>query len=332
MTTESRFFCTLFNSNYFLKGVSMLRSLHRHCPEAIVYVLCMDELAESLLHGLALPGIRLLSLNAIEDDDLLAAKRDRTIAEYCWTLSSCLTWHVMHTQPDIPFITYLDADLLFYSSLQPIFDESAHASIVIIEHRFSNRYVDRLINGRFCVEWVGFARDDQGLRCLSQWRDQCIDWCYYRLEDGKMGDQKYLDVWPSKFSQCHIIKAVGAGLGPWNYDAHLFGRGADGQILVDGVPLIFYHFHQFQILFDASYCRLSTFYTSFCQEPDDVYRAFELELAEVLSDVRFLDPAFHAGMVPPPASNRALYRDRLVALARRLIPRPVSTLLRTIGR
>jgi hypothetical protein len=310
----------------------MLRSLQRHCPEAIVFVLTMDELTEAILHSLALPGVRLLALSAIEDDSLLAVKSDRTIAEYCWTLSSCLTWYVMQNEPEISFITYLDADLLFYSSLQPVFDETYHASIAIIEHRFSSRYLDRLVNGRFCVEWVGFARDEQGLRCLSQWRDQCIDWCYYRLEDGKMGDQKYLDVWPAEFSSCHIIKSAGAGLAPWNYDSHHFSQGADRQVLVDGVPLIFYHFHQFQIHSDSSYSRLSTFYTSYCQEPDDVYAAFESELTEVLSDVRSFYPAFSSGMVPLPVSSAAPFSDKLISKVRGLIFRSVSILLRAIGR
>ena len=38
---------------------------------------------------------------------------------------------------DINLITYLDADLLFYSSFEPIFNEIGNSSIAIIEHRFA---------------------------------------------------------------------------------------------------------------------------------------------------------------------------------------------------
>lgn len=296
MAVDSRYFCTLFDSNYLLKGVAMVRSLLCHCPEANIYILCMDDLALELLARLSLPGAVLIPLAAIEDQQLLQAKQDRSVAEYCWTLSSCFTWYVLMEFPSISYITYLDADIFFYSSLDPIFSEVASASIAIIEHRFSPRYIDREVNGRFCVEWVGFARDEQGLKCLAHWREQCIEWCYYRLEETRMGDQKYLDQWPSLYGECHIIKSIGAGIAPWNYDAHHIDGGLAAPIRVDGEPLIFYHFHQFQVLSGGGFHRLSPFYSSYCAEPESVYASYEMALEEVLSDIRRLEPTFSAGM------------------------------------
>ena len=29
-----------------------------------------------------------------------------------------------------------------------------------------------------------------------------------------MGDQKYLDSWPNTYSNCHIIREIGAGIAP----------------------------------------------------------------------------------------------------------------------
>ena len=295
---KTRYFCTLFDSGYLLKGLAMIRSLARHCPGMKIHVLCMDGQSRRILESLDMPFVRCVTLAEVENEALLRAKADRGIAEYCWTLSSCFTWYVMQNDPEIDFLTYVDADLLFYSGVQPLFDEIGEASIAIIEHRFTPRLKHREVNGRFCVEWVSFRRDDEGLTCLSRWRDQCIEWCYYRLEDGKMGDQKYLDEWPSRHSSCHILMHPGAGIAPWNYAQYSFGKDDSGKITVETVPLIFYHFHQFQLLTHGKFDRLSRFYTSECPEPSHVYEVYEAELIECLADVCAVVPGFKAGLKP----------------------------------
>jgi hypothetical protein len=296
MTTH--YFCTLFDSGYLIKGLAMMRSLLRFCPSMKLYVLCMDAQTKEILEHLDLPSVHCITLAEIEDEALLKAKSERGVAEYCWTLSPCLPWHVMQMHPEIEFLTYLDADLLFYSDVQPLFDEIGGASIAIIEHRFTDRLKDHEVNGRFCVEWVSFRRDEQGMACLARWREQCIEWCYYRLEDGKMGDQKYLDEWPERYSANHIIMHPGAGIAPWNYAQYSFSRDSYGNISVNGTPLIFYHFHQFQLLENGKFDRLSTFYTSESREPEAVYEAYETELTRLLSEVREIVPYFKGGLKP----------------------------------
>ena len=74
------------------------------------------------------------------------------------------------------------------------------------------------------VEWVTFRRDPDGLEALNWWHDRCIEWCYQRAEDGKMGDQKYLDDWLVRFERVHVVRHPGAGLAPWNVKAHRLGE------------------------------------------------------------------------------------------------------------
>ena len=289
-------FCTLFDSNYLLKGVAMLKSLKRHCSTAHIYVLCMDKNTQEILDKLSLSFVTCVPLVDVENDELLYAKSNRGVAEYCWTLSSCFTWYILQNNKMIDFITYLDADLLFYSSVEPIFNEVGDSSIAIIEHRFTPRLANLEVNGRFCVEWVSFRRDDEGMACLSKWRDQCIEWCYYRLEDNRMGDQKYLDEWPDLYPNCHIIQHIGAGVAPWNYAQYSFSSGSDENILVEGAPLIFYHFHQFQILSNGKFDRLSSFYTDECTEPLSIYSIYETTLKDLLKVVRGIAPGFSSGL------------------------------------
>ena len=295
---ETRYFCTLFDSSYLLKGLAMLGSLEQWCPSAHVYVLCMDNKTLATLTRLGMTYITCIPLSAIEDESILAVKESRSVAEYCWTLSPCLPWYVLHNNANVNFITYLDADLFFYSSVEPLFDEIGMSSVAIIEHRFPPRLEDRLVNGRFCVEWVSFRRDSEGLTCLSRWREQCIDWCFYRLENGRMGDQKYLDEWPDLYPSCHVLQNLGAGIAPWNYASYVFDQNDTGGIIVEGVPLIFYHFHQFQLLENGGFDRLSDFYRLDCPEPNLVYQTYESALNSNLNAVRLFDSFFSDGLKP----------------------------------
>jgi hypothetical protein len=318
-----RHFCTLFDVNYLLKGVVMLRSLKRQCPEAVVHVLCMDDSTRDLLEQLQLTDVRLLTLAQVEDAALLAVKPTRGIAEYCWTLSPCLPWYVLEHNPDVESITYLDADLAFFAPLDPLFDEIGSASITIIEHRFPPARKHLEVNGRFCVEWVGFRRDLEGMACLARWREQCIEWCFHRLEEDRMGDQKYLDQWPGKYSGLHILQHTGAGVAPWNYSQYRFGKDAGGSFTVDGAPLIFYHFHQFQLLSNGSFDRLSGAYTSMGPEPESVYAAYEAALTAVLKEVRALQAGFSAGLKP-------VLRIKTQRLVQYLLPQSLKQLLKKI--
>jgi len=301
----------------------MLRALKQHCPDAHVHVLCMDDQTREILEELGLPYVTCLSLSEVEDEVLLAVKPGRSMAEYCWTLSPCLPLYVLQHYPEIDSITYLDADLYFYSSLQPLFDEIGDASIVIIEHRFPQALKHLEVNGRFCVEWVGFRRDEQGLACLALWREQCIEWCFHCLEEDRMGDQKYLDKWPDKYSGLHILQHVGAGIAPWNYSQYRFGQDDQGTITVDRAPLVFYHFHQFQLLSNGSFDRMSGSYRAMGTEPKMVYEAYEVALTGVLKDVRALRPGFSAGMKP-------VLRIKSQRLVQYLLPQSLKQLLKKV--
>ena len=240
----TRHFCTYFDRNYLARGLALYRSLHRTCPSVELWVLCLDMECYQVLLALRLPDMHLISLAELErhDSQLRAVKGTRSLLEYYFTCSPCLPSFVLSRHAQVNQITYLDADLYFFRDPSGVFDEIGDASIAIIPHRFHPAFVDREQFGIFNVGWVSFRRDETGLACLARWREQCVDWCYARCEADRFGDQKYLDQWPTAYSNVAVVQHKGANLAPWNVlNYRLYHNGSD--VCVESEPLIFFHFH-----------------------------------------------------------------------------------------
>jgi len=139
-------------------------------------------------------------------------------------------------------IAYLDSDLFFYSSPDPIYQEFGQNSVMIIPHRFPpNKQKQAEKNGIYNVGMLIFRNDENGIACLDWWRRQCLNWCYRVPEPGKLGDQKYLEEFPCLFKSVHILQHKGANLAPWNIKNYIINHN-NGKTFVDNDILIFYHF------------------------------------------------------------------------------------------
>lgn len=247
-------FCTYFDINYLPHGLALYQSLREHCSEFRLWVLCMDSDAHKVLSCMALPDLELIKLDDFERGNqvLLQAKQNRSRIEYYFTCTPSLSLYVLNNFPDVDLITYVDADLYFYTDPEHIFREIGNHSIAIIEHRYSPQYKEMKVCGKYNVGWLSFRRDKNGFACLSWWRDRCNEWCYKRHEDGKFADQKYLDDWPTRFKNVKVIQHKGANLASWNIENYKVS-GRDNKIWIDEQELIFFHFHGFKQLTKTIY-------------------------------------------------------------------------------
>ena len=240
-------FCAYFDHHYFDRGVALYTSLMEHCPGARLWVLCLSEECYRALTALALPDLVPVRLEEFESGNsaLAAAKANRSRIEYYFTCTASLMDWIFARNPEISVLTYLDSDMFFFSSPAAIFQAFEGHSSLIIGHRFPPALKAREVYGKYNVGWVSFRRDPDGLACLAWWRDRCLEWCYDRLEGDRFADQKYLDRFSEMFPGVFVLAKPGANLAPWNMANHrLEGRG--GHLMVDGEPLIFFHFHNFK--------------------------------------------------------------------------------------
>jgi hypothetical protein len=248
-------FCTLFDKNYLSRGIALYNSLDKNCSDFHLYIFAFDEKAYNILNTLKLEKATIISLKEFEDEELLRVKPGRNVAEYCWTSTSSTILYVLENY-NVESCTYLDADLFFYSSPEILINEMGNKSILITEHRYSPQYNKEVKSGKYCVQFVTFKNDENGLKALRWWRDRCIEWCYARYEDGKFGDQLYLDDWTERFEGVHVLQHPGGGIAAWNVQQYEFFYRDDklwGKEKKNGNDFIvvFYHFHYLRFLKDG---------------------------------------------------------------------------------
>jgi hypothetical protein len=290
-------FCTYFDKNYLFKGLALYRSLEQHMDKFTLWILCFDELTHKVLQKMGLERAKLIALEDFErgDEALLEAKGNRSHKEYLWTVTPSLPLYILKKQPDLDSIAYLDADLFFFSNPDPVYREFAGHSILIIEHRYAPPYAHYVeTSGIYNVEMLIFRNDEIGVESLNWWRDRCNEWCFDRIEDGKMGDQKYLDDWPSRFEQVMVLKNKGAGLAPWNVSNYTL-RVTDGKTMVDTDELIFYHFHNTFLRSDWI-IELSPTHEFTGQQIDLIYKPYVRGLKAAIREVRQIAPNFRHGV------------------------------------
>lgn len=243
-------FCTLFDSNYSARGLAMYESLVRNCLSFHLFIFAFDDKLARALEKMALEYVTVVTLKEFEDEELLAVKPTRTPGEYYWTCSgSTILYCLQHF--NIDSCTYLDADLYFFTDPSVLIDEMGDDDVMITEHRYTPVYDQSKTSGKYCVQFMTFKNNPNGLKILKWWRNACLDWCYGRYEDGKFGDQKYLDDWTTRFSGVHELQHLGGGVAPWNMQQYEFKRKGKDLVGVElatnkEFPLVFFHFHNLQ--------------------------------------------------------------------------------------
>jgi hypothetical protein len=289
-------FCTLFDTYYLTRGLALYYSLEKTEPDFHLYIFAFNDQSYKILSSLNLSKATVISLKEFEDDDLLRVKPTRSIAEYCWTSTSSTILYVLDKYK-VESCTYLDADLYFYQSPALLINEMNGKSILLTEHRYPKNFNRNNSSGIYCVQFMTFYNNEEGLTALKWWRDACIEWCYDRYEDGKFGDQKYLDDWTTCFKGVHVLKHLGGGMAAWNVENYQFISRENNIIKFkdpetnSNFETIFYHFHHVRFFLgdvsDFGWRKLDQ------KVVDNMYAPYVAELFEIERKIKIQFPDFN---------------------------------------
>ncbi len=244
-------FVTLFDKGYLSRGLALYESLKNSCRESFVlHILAMDEYVADYFREHKKPEIVVETVSDYIEvyPELSEIREERTRAEFCWTLSPYSLYYTIN-KFHLQHCIYLDSDCYFYHDPGEIIREMQDCSVLITEHNYTPEYDQSATSGKFCVQFMVFKNDDNGMKVLEWWKSRCREWCYNRFEDGKFGDQRYLDDWESRFAEIvYNCNDLGCGVAPWNCQKYEIVRQDDTLCVRDRIsktvrPLVFFHFH-----------------------------------------------------------------------------------------
>lgn len=248
---NKRHYVTIFDSKYLLRGLALYASLCENTRDFVLHIIAFDEKSYQKLIELDLKNTDIISLDQFEDQELLSVKESRSKGEYCWTSTAKSILYIFEKEKCAD-CTYLDSDIYFFNDPEVLISEVPDdKSILLTEHRYTEEYDQTKISGKYCVQFMFFRNDKNGKKVLNWWKDRCIEWCYAIPEDGKLGDQKYLDDWMNCFEGVHVLKHWGGGIAPWNIQQYSFYRDSINvkffhkQTAINDA-VIFFHFHKIE--------------------------------------------------------------------------------------
>lgn len=231
-------YVTLFDSTFLPQGIALHMSMQRHIESYTLWIICVDDQAYNVLNKLKLDNTKLLQLSSLETAELIRVKPSRNIGEYCWTLTPFSPRFVFEADSTVNRVTYVDADVWFRKNPKQIFSEfdRSKKNVLITDHAYAPEYDQTSSSGQYCVQFMIFNRN-RSEEVRKWWEERCIEWCFARAEDGKFGDQKYLDDWPVRFANhIHVLSDKELALAPWNAKRFPYSGS------------VFYHFHGLRIV------------------------------------------------------------------------------------
>jgi hypothetical protein len=254
-TSDKVVICTLFDHRYLPRGLCMIDSVRGHGGRQDIWVLCLTEACGRVLHQLALPGVRTLTLDALERHipALMVARANRSLVEYYFTCMAALHRFLFDTIPDLQGTMYIDADMQFFADPGLVFDAIGDAPVAVIPHNFPPALREKAEPyGLYNAGWSAFRRSEEGMRCLDWWLERSIEWCYDYVDGYRYANQGYLVRFADVAPDTRVLTQKGFNCAPWNIGNYLVTQ-RDGRVLVDGEPLVFFHFHGVKKVYGSFY-------------------------------------------------------------------------------
>lgn len=267
------YYCTTCSMEYCYQGLVLYNSLVRYDKDFKLFIICLDNKMVQFLDNLQYSNLVPIDVRDIEEayKELLEVKQVRNKREYAWTLKPSIVLYLFENFDYADHVLWLDSDMQFLCSPEPLYDEWNGLSILLSEQYYTDSY-EYLVSGygKFQAGFIGFKNNENGIECLRWWQERCMEWCSDKADNGKWADQKYLDEFPQRFKGVGVVNNLGINLTPFTVyrinteQGKVVIKKPDG-LYIDDVRIILYHYYGFRF-YDHNEYDLSCYWMMFDEE------------------------------------------------------------------
>ena len=242
-------FFTICARNYLAMAAALNESITTHHPgsKLTIFVLDYGDIPERAAH---------LPLRAIEDAVPVEDYQKRLCYYDLLEVSTCVKANCFETlfAEGDDIVVYLDPDIYLFGPLtllEPAFHDGSSA--VLIPHVLSplpadTRQPDDLAILRSGVYNLGFLAlaSSAATKTFLKWWGKKLQWqCFRDPGKGVFTDQRWMDFAPVFLEGVTTLKDPTYNVAYWNLHERQLSRSERGDWLINGAPLVFFHFSGF---------------------------------------------------------------------------------------
>lgn len=243
-------FVTVANGPFLPQAVLLARSIRAQHPNADM-VLVWAEIAIAPPDWLCDEFTAVVGSEELVPDSLADMSFRYDIWQFCWAHKPlALRWMLERNGSDLAI--FLDSDIRVFAPFYEVLEAATNGADLVLTphvcnatpHRRPRDDEDLLANGAYNAGMIAVRASDSGRTFVDWYVSVLTDRCLIDRERGLYGDQKWLDMAPSLVEATTVLRQPGYNLAYWNAHQRTLAR-RNGEWLVSGVPLVFFHMSQF---------------------------------------------------------------------------------------
>jgi lipopolysaccharide biosynthesis glycosyltransferase len=243
---------TSVTANYLPKASALAHSVKRVHPEAVFHLVLCD-LMPACSPVTAAPFDSVIHVSDLPIENLRSWIFKHRLVELCTAVKGTAFQYIA-TRHGAERIYYFDPDILVLNRLDHLERMLDEHSILLTPHLSAPETDLRAVieneqsclrHGVYNLGFLAVRMAGQGRQFINWWAERLRNHCYDEIENGLFTDQRWVDLAPAFFDDIAIVREPQYNVATWNLTHRRATGRSPHEILINGRPLVFYHFSGF---------------------------------------------------------------------------------------